>query len=108
MGDPDRIAGYLLKNIRKANRIYSLFDQHNRIAVGVSGGIDSETLIRLLVLSSRTTRSPSSLKPLYIDMYGDKRNQMEMLMRQAKRILPKAQIYMYRALESAGSWKVNR
>lgn len=43
-----RIASFLLKSLRKANRAYGLITDGDRIAVGVSGGKDSQTLLRLL------------------------------------------------------------
>ena len=49
MNRPERIASFLLKKLRKANRIYDLIEDGDRIAVGVSGGKDSQTLLRLLV-----------------------------------------------------------
>jgi len=47
-GDPEKIAYYLLKSINKANRLYRLFEEGDRIAVAVSGGKDSATLLDLL------------------------------------------------------------
>lgn len=49
MNTPERTAGFLLKSLRKANRVYGLIEDGDRIAVGVSGGKDSQTLLRLLV-----------------------------------------------------------
>jgi tRNA 2-thiocytidine biosynthesis protein TtcA len=49
MNKPERIASFLLKSLRKANRVYGLIEDGDRIAVGVSGGKDSQTLLRLLV-----------------------------------------------------------
>jgi tRNA 2-thiocytidine biosynthesis protein TtcA len=49
MNKPERIASFLLKRLRKANRLYGLIEDGDRIAVGVSGGKDSQTLLRLLV-----------------------------------------------------------
>ena len=45
-----RIASYMLKSLRKASRTYRLMADGDRIAVGVSGGKDSQTLLRLLHL----------------------------------------------------------
>ncbi len=50
MDKPERIASFLLKSLRKANRIYGLIEDGDRIAVGVSGGKDSQTLLRLLLM----------------------------------------------------------
>ena len=48
MNKSERAADYLLRSLRKANRTYGLIAEGDRIAVGVSGGKDSQTLIRLL------------------------------------------------------------
>ncbi len=48
MQKTERIARSLLKSLRKANRTYHLIADGDRIAVGVSGGKDSQTLLRLL------------------------------------------------------------
>ena len=48
MNKSERTADYLLRSLRKANRTYGLIAEGDRIAVGVSGGKDSQTLIRLL------------------------------------------------------------
>lgn len=50
MGRPERIASYMLKSLRKANRTYRLMVDGDHIAVAVSGGKDSQTLLRLLHL----------------------------------------------------------
>jgi tRNA 2-thiocytidine biosynthesis protein TtcA len=44
----EKQAFYLLKAVGKAHRVYGLFDQGDRIAVAVSGGKDSATLLDLL------------------------------------------------------------
>ena len=48
-GNPEKLAFYLLKAVSKANRVYRLFDAGDRIAVAVSGGKDSATLLDLLL-----------------------------------------------------------
>jgi tRNA 2-thiocytidine biosynthesis protein TtcA len=50
MEKSERIASFMLKSLRKANRMYSLIVNGDRIAVAVSGGKDSQTLLRLLYL----------------------------------------------------------
>ncbi len=49
MATPDSIAVYLLKGVRRAVREFDLIADGDRIAVGVSGGKDSRTLLDLLV-----------------------------------------------------------
>jgi len=46
---PETIAGFLLKSVNRAVRDFDLIAGGDRIAVGVSGGKDSRTLIDLLV-----------------------------------------------------------
>ncbi len=48
MEKSERIASFLLKSLRKANRKYELICERDRIAIGVSGGKDSQALLRLL------------------------------------------------------------
>ncbi len=45
---PERLAHYLLKKVNKACRVYNLLADGDRIAVAVSGGKDSNTLLDLL------------------------------------------------------------
>jgi tRNA 2-thiocytidine biosynthesis protein TtcA len=45
---PERLAHYLLKKVNKACRTYNLLADGDRIAVAVSGGKDSNTLLDLL------------------------------------------------------------
>lgn len=48
MPDPDKIARYLRKSINHAVREFELITDGDRIAVGVSGGKDSRTLLDML------------------------------------------------------------
>jgi tRNA 2-thiocytidine biosynthesis protein TtcA len=48
MNKPERLAHYLLKSLRKANRSYELISDGDRVAIGISGGKDSQTLLQLL------------------------------------------------------------
>ncbi len=45
---PERLAYYMLKKVNKAGRTYDLLADGDRIAVAVSGGKDSNTLLDLL------------------------------------------------------------
>ncbi|HRU93925.1 MAG TPA: ATP-binding protein [Anaerolineae bacterium] len=48
MATPDSIAHYLLRDVKRAVREFALIEAGDRIAVGVSGGKDSRTLLELL------------------------------------------------------------
>jgi tRNA 2-thiocytidine biosynthesis protein TtcA len=50
MEKSERIASFMLKSLRKANRAYRLMVDGDHIAVAVSGGKDSQALLRLLRL----------------------------------------------------------
>jgi tRNA 2-thiocytidine biosynthesis protein TtcA len=49
MATPDSIAGFLLRGVNRAVRDFGLIADGDRIAIGVSGGKDSRTLLDLLV-----------------------------------------------------------
>jgi tRNA 2-thiocytidine biosynthesis protein TtcA len=49
MATPDSIAGFLLRGVNRAVRDFDLITDGDRIAVGVSGGKDSRTLLDLLL-----------------------------------------------------------
>ena len=51
---PDRLAFFILKNVGRAVREFAMIRQGDRIAVAVSGGKDSLSLLRLLQLYRRT------------------------------------------------------
>ena len=52
--DPDRLAFFILKNLGKAVREHAMVRSGDRIAVAVSGGKDSLSLLRLLQIYRRT------------------------------------------------------
>ncbi len=49
MSDPDRIAYFLLKEVTRAVGEFELIDDGDRVAVAVSGGRDSRTMLDLLL-----------------------------------------------------------
>lgn len=49
MADPDSIAAFLLRDVNRAVREFDLISDGDRIAVGISGGKDSRTLLDLLI-----------------------------------------------------------
>ncbi len=49
MATPESIARYLLKSVNRAVREFEMLADGDRVAVGVSGGKDSRTLLELLV-----------------------------------------------------------
>ena len=49
MSDPDRIASFLLKPVARACKEFDLLAEGDRVAVAVSGGKDSRTLLDLLL-----------------------------------------------------------
>ncbi len=52
--DPDRLAFFILKNVGRAAREFAMIREGDRIAVAVSGGKDSLSLLRLLQAYRRT------------------------------------------------------
>jgi tRNA(Ile)-lysidine synthase TilS/MesJ len=68
----------------------------DRIAVAVSGGKDSQTLLRLLHLWQ-----PSQCCPL---SQTSQRAFMNDTLRQIKRQIPTDQVNVYRAVEQASGW----
>ncbi len=69
--DPERLAFWLLKNVDKAIREFGMIAEGDRVAVAVSGGKDSLSLLRLLDLRRRRIQHPYPL--LAIHLIGDSR-----------------------------------
>jgi len=62
----DKLAYYLLKKVNKANRDHGLFADGDRVAVAVSGGKDSLSLLRLLRVRQRSARERYTLVALHV------------------------------------------
>jgi tRNA 2-thiocytidine biosynthesis protein TtcA len=69
--DQDRRAYWLLKDLNKAIRDFNMIQDHDRIAVAVSGGKDSLSLLRLLDVRRASSREKYSLFAIHI--IGDAR-----------------------------------
>lgn len=54
MADAERLLSFLLKPVRKACKEFDLIAPGDRVAMGVSGGKDSRTLLELLLRHRRT------------------------------------------------------
>jgi len=66
MATPDSIAYYLLKDVNRAVRDFDLIAPGERIAVGVSGGKDSRTLLELLLRGVQLPPGPEAARqPAY-------------------------------------------
>lgn len=64
----DRLAYYLLKGVNKAIRDYEMIANGDRIAVAVSGGKDSLTLLRLLRLRQRSVPEKYETVAVHVTM----------------------------------------
>lgn len=62
---------YIFKKIRDANLKYNLIETGDIVAVGMSGGKDSLTLLYFLTLLQKYTPLEFQLKPIYIDLGFD-------------------------------------
>lgn len=69
--DSDRLAFWLMKNINKAIREFRMIHEGERVAVAVSGGKDSLSLLRLLDL--RRKMVPEQYELVAIHVIGDSR-----------------------------------
>jgi len=62
----DRLSYWLIKKINKANRDFDLIAHGDRIAVRVSGGKDSLTLLELLHRRRRSVPTDYTLAPVHV------------------------------------------
>lgn len=62
----DKLAYWLIKRINKANRDFELIADGDRIAVAISGGKDSLTLLELLHRRQRSVPTDYTLVPVHI------------------------------------------
>jgi len=70
MTNPNRQAFWLLKDVNRAVRDYSMIHSGDRVAVALSGGKDSFSLLRLLDLRRRTALEPYDLLAIHINADG--------------------------------------
>jgi tRNA 2-thiocytidine biosynthesis protein TtcA len=68
MSDPNRIASFLLKPVARACKEFDLLAEGDRIAVAVSGGKDSRTLLDLLLRYRE--RLPFSYEAVALNVVG--------------------------------------
>ena len=64
--DPARLAYWLLKPVNQAIREFDMLSPGDRVAVALSGGKDSFSLLRLLDLRRRMVREPYELVALHV------------------------------------------
>ncbi len=70
---------YLLKNVNKAGRDFELFETDDRVAVAVSGGKDSWTLLKLLLARNIVARDKLDLVAVHIIQPGETEKQVARL-----------------------------
>ncbi len=64
---PEKLTFYLLKNVNKAIREFNMIADGDRVAVAVSGGKDSRSLLHLLRARQRTVRERYDLVALHVE-----------------------------------------
>lgn len=68
MESVEKLAFYLLKKINKAVRNYDLIEEGDRIAVAISGGKDSLSLLKLLNLRRESVKESYHLLALHVQL----------------------------------------
>ena len=77
---------YILSKLRKAVTDYDLINENDNIAVGVSGGKDSYTLLTVLKAYQRFSPCKFSLEAVYVDMGFKNNNIIENIENYCKKI----------------------
>lgn len=67
MLEKNKLYGKISRAVGEAAFRYRMFDAGERIAVGISGGKDSLTLLRVLKDRQRISALPYTLHPIYVD-----------------------------------------
>jgi len=63
-----RLQKYIFKQVRNANLNFGLIETGDRVAVGISGGKDSLTLLHFLALLQKYTPLDFEIRPVYLDL----------------------------------------
>ncbi len=65
-GDPERLAYFILKSVNEALREFDMLREGDRVAVAVSGGKDSLSLLRLLQMHCRSSEKRYTVAAIHV------------------------------------------
>jgi tRNA 2-thiocytidine biosynthesis protein TtcA len=65
-GDPNRLAYFILKSVNEALREFDMLREGDRVAVAVSGGKDSLSLLRLLQIHSKSSERRYTVAAIHV------------------------------------------